>query len=157
ANDYSILLGKVIEEFCREYSNVELDIYCNRPYVVSTYKHAHLNITVQFVEANASYQDINLVTEFSNRNETLNQHCFFYNELTTVNKIIFLDIDGVLQPISGRGKRFEQDLKKLKENCSLENRLLSQMDEYDIGAVYLDWDNKAVEYLIRLCQEENAK
>ncbi len=75
-----------------------------------------------------------------------------------LRKVIFLDIDGVLQPGSNQ-ERFENDLdllrKKLAEKYNNEEYL--EMDKYDLGAVYYDWDNGAVERLKALCADTPAE
>jgi hypothetical protein len=72
--------------------------------------------------------------------------------------VIFLDIDGVLQPGSSQ-KRFDHDLKELQKHLAsqYENDEYLNMDMYDLGAVYYDWDKKAVEYLRQLCIKTNAE
>lgn len=71
-----------------------------------------------------------------------------------LRKVIFLDIDGVLQP-GGRQKRFDHDLEKLREDLAVKynNKVYLEMDRYDLGAVYYDWDKAAVERLRKLCIE----
>jgi len=71
--------------------------------------------------------------------------------------VIFLDIDGVLQP-TGSQLRFRHDLEKLKEDLALkyDNDEYLTMDQYDLGAVYYDWDKQAVERLRKLCVEAEA-
>ena len=66
-------------------------------------------------------------------------------ELRTV---IFLDIDGVLQP-HGRQERFNHDLEALRVQLAAryQNDDYLTMDRYDLGAVYYDWDKAAVERL----------
>ncbi len=73
-------------------------------------------------------------------------------------KIIFLDIDGVLQPCSSK-ERFQHDLyalqKELAEKFNNEDYL--KMNIYDLGAVYYDWYPEAVTNLKKLISETNAK
>ena len=73
-------------------------------------------------------------------------------------KVIFLDIDGVLQPTTYEN-RFNHDLDKLCEDLSLkyqdENYL--EIDKYDVGAVYYDWKEEAVNNLKRLLDETKAE
>jgi hypothetical protein len=70
-------------------------------------------------------------------------------------KIIFLDIDGVLQPISSQ-KRFkhvynyegESDMPKLFED--LENHFnidYRKYHPYDVAAVFYDWDKESISLL----------
>lgn len=65
--------------------------------------------------------------------------------------IIFLDIDGVLQPYDQR-KRFDHDLDKLVDYlCDKYNDpIYGEMDKYDVGAAYYDWDDVAVGILTKL-------
>lgn len=73
-------------------------------------------------------------------------------------QIIFLDIDGVLQPY-GRQDRFEHDLEQLRKDLAAKynNDEYLQMDKYDLGAVYYDWDKKAVERLRKICIDVPAE
>jgi hypothetical protein len=82
-------------------------------------------------------------------------------------KVIFLDIDGVLQP-HGRQNRFKH-MDGIDELTGQLNRELdydfdyiqlckeSRFASYDIMAVYYDWDMNSVELLSRLLDEEGAK
>ena len=71
--------------------------------------------------------------------------------------VIFLDIDGVLQPPSSQ-RRFKHDLEELRR--SLADRFADEiylgMDKYDLGAVCFDWDSEAVERLRSLCKDFGA-
>ena len=71
--------------------------------------------------------------------------------------VIFLDIDGVLQPPSEQ-TRFQHDLEQLRR--SLADRFGDEtylgMDKYDLGAVSYDWDSEAVERLRALCKDFGA-
>jgi hypothetical protein len=75
-------------------------------------------------------------------------------------KIIFLDIDGVLQPTNGAQERFEH----LKEVDEFNSRLLEEYgvdysgyNYYDVLAVYYDWDKDAVAELKRILEATGAK
>lgn len=70
-------------------------------------------------------------------------------------KIIFLDIDGVLQP--GTQYRFKHDLDQLKNDLIKKNPDYGTMDKYDIGATYYDWDKAAVSLMIKLCETTGAQ
>lgn len=65
--------------------------------------------------------------------------------------IIFLDIDGVIQPYDSQ-ERFDHDLNKLVDYlCDKYNHsIYREMDKYDIGAAYYDWDDIAVGILTKL-------
>ena len=77
---------------------------------------------------------------------------------TIRRRVIFLDIDGVLQPPS-RQTRFKHDLEELRRSLAdrFDDETYLSMDKYDLGAVYHDWDSGAVERLRRLCATCNAK
>jgi hypothetical protein len=75
------------------------------------------------------------------------------------DKILFLDIDGVLQPY-GSDERFEH----IKETEEFYSRLyeeigfdLSGYNPYDVMAVYYDWDKDAVAELKRILDTTGAK
>ncbi|MBF0360973.1 MAG: hypothetical protein HQK49_08175 [Oligoflexia bacterium] len=72
------------------------------------------------------------------------------------NRIVFLDIDGVLQRESSQD-RFKQDLDKLQSNLATKEQRYAGLDKYDIGAVYYDWDLPSVERLRKLCDVTGAK
>lgn len=73
-------------------------------------------------------------------------------------RVIFLDIDGVLQP-HGRQDRFNHDLDRLRIDLAAKynNNDYLQMDKYDLGAIFYDWDKNAVERLRKLCIEADAE
>ena len=62
--------------------------------------------------------------------------------------IIFLDIDGVLQPYSA-ATRFDYQLEKLPQYFAnkYNDKSFLQCDIYDLGAVYFDWNEVAVAIL----------
>jgi hypothetical protein len=70
---------------------------------------------------------------------------------------VFLDIDGVLQP-GGRQDRFKIDRIELQEKLTqtLKENYTS-MDQYDVAAVYCDWDKEAVEWLKKLLIQFEAR
>jgi hypothetical protein len=72
--------------------------------------------------------------------------------------VVFLDIDGVIQPLSNN-RRFKHDLEKLREELAVKynNDEYLEMDRYDLGAVYYDWNEKAVERLRKLCVDFSAE
>lgn len=67
-------------------------------------------------------------------------------------KILFMDIDGVLQPI-GNQKRFRHDLKALHNHFISINKKYENIDRFDLGAVYFDWDLQSVAFLKVLLEE----
>jgi len=79
--------------------------------------------------------------------------------MSKLRKIIFLDIDGVLQPMSCAEDRFKHDLVALQKEMSerFNEELYLKMDKYDIGAVYYDWEKESVELLRKLIKETEAE
>lgn len=75
-----------------------------------------------------------------------------------MRNIIFLDIDGVLQPI-GKQDRFNHDMDKLKIQLAAQyqDEEFLNMDKYDVAAVYYDWDKAAVERLRSLVKAADAE
>ncbi len=73
-----------------------------------------------------------------------------------MKKVVFLDIDGVLQP-GGRQFRFDHNLDELQKKFGEKNPEYLKMDKYDIGATYYDWDLEAVELLRNLLIMNEAK
>ena len=74
-----------------------------------------------------------------------------------MKKTIFLDIDGVLQP-GGWQKRFDIDRKALQRTLTETlNADYVRLDEYDVAAVYCDWDKAGVELLKKLLTTYEAR
>ncbi|KZX16676.1 HAD domain-containing protein [Methanobrevibacter filiformis] len=78
-----------------------------------------------------------------------------------MKKIIFLDIDGVLQPTYSEN-RFDyvddENISKLYKNLLKEKSIdYSIYDKYDVAAVYYDWNKEAVSELKRIIETTNAK
>ena len=71
-------------------------------------------------------------------------------------KIIFLDIDGVLQPYNNN-ERFNHDLKETVKKVAekYNDEIYFTMDPYDVAVVYYDWDEKAVR-LLRDCLDKTG-
>ena len=71
--------------------------------------------------------------------------------------IIFLDIDGVLQPYSSQ-KRFEYDPEPLIEDLcqKTNNDIYRKINSYDLRATYYDWDEISVGYIIKIARRGNA-
>lgn len=82
-------------------------------------------------------------------------------------KVIFLDIDGVLQPCSSQERFAHKDEipgicarlnKKIKTNFDYESYIAdSDARLCDIGAVYFDWDKTSVERLRRILDTTGAR
>lgn len=74
--------------------------------------------------------------------------------------VVFLDIDGVLQPYDSEDRFYEIDdkvrmlVKKLSE---IHNVDYSQYNVYDILSVYYDWHNDAVSRLAHILSDTNSK
>lgn len=62
--------------------------------------------------------------------------------------VIFLDIDGVLQP-GYLQRRFKHDLEALQLHLAekYDRPEYKQYDKYDLGAIYYDWDQESVDNL----------
>ncbi|MDM8548853.1 HAD domain-containing protein [Desulfobacterales bacterium HSG2] len=74
-----------------------------------------------------------------------------------MKKVIFLDIDGVLQPLSSQ-KRFDHDMDKLQERLSAESdEGYQELNKYDIAAVRYDWEPNAVKNMKSLCERTQAE
>ena len=82
-------------------------------------------------------------------------------------KVLFLDIDGVLQPC-GRQERFEHKDEILAISAELNKKIMTDFDyesyiaeSYanlcDIGAVYFDWDKSSVERLRHILDATGAR
>jgi len=78
--------------------------------------------------------------------------------MKTEKKIIFLDIDGVLQP-QGYQYRFDCDMDVLQECLArvYQSPLYMKISKYDIAAAYCDWDEDAVDYLRALIEKTGAQ
>ncbi len=74
-----------------------------------------------------------------------------------MKKVIFLDIDGVLQPLSSQ-KRFDHDMDELQEQLSVESdEGYQKLNKYDIAAVRYDWEPNAVKNMKSLCEKTQAE
>ena len=72
-------------------------------------------------------------------------------------KVIFLDIDGVIQPYNSQS-RFKHDLKALRKELSKKyNRDYSIYHSADVGACYYDWNEDAVNRIKKILKETGAK
>lgn len=84
---------------------------------------------------------------------------FLRKEKENNNKknILFLDIDGVLQPYSSQ-KRFEHNLEETIEYvCDKYNDdIYKEISKYDVGAVFYDWDEIAIGILKKILLETNS-
>lgn len=66
-------------------------------------------------------------------------------------KVVFLDIDGVLQPPTAQ-ERFNHDMDALKEELAekYHDEHFLELDKYDVAAVYYDWSESALRHLRNL-------
>lgn len=73
------------------------------------------------------------------------------------NNIIFLDIDGVLQPTRNE-RRFSHNLDQTVAYLSekYHDDIYDTYDRYDVGAVYYDWDYGAIGLLRSLIEETRS-
>lgn len=80
------------------------------------------------------------------------------HEKTRNRTVIFLDIDGVLQPGEAQ-HRFRHDLEELRRRLASQfgDQAYLELDRYDLGAIYYDWDRPAVERLRGLCADFGAE
>ena len=71
--------------------------------------------------------------------------------------IIFLDIDGVIQPYS-QDSRFEHELEKLPNYFAerYNDKSFLQCNIYDLGAAYFDWDEVAMARIKQILRDFNA-
>lgn len=78
--------------------------------------------------------------------------------LNKKRKVIFLDIDGVLQPLNAKN-RFRNNLDKLREDLAKKYNKDNYLkyDMYDLGAIYYDWNKEAVSCLKKLLEETSAE
>jgi hypothetical protein len=73
-------------------------------------------------------------------------------------KIIFLDIDGVIQP-PWKQDRFKHDLEALRAEIAekYQDPAYLEFNKYDLGATYADWSEVALANLRQLLVEQKAK
>ena len=71
--------------------------------------------------------------------------------------IVFLDIDGVLQPYDAEYRFLNIDRSIIKKLSKKYNIDYSIYDFYDVAAVYYDWDEQAVSRLKYVLDETKSK
>lgn len=78
--------------------------------------------------------------------------------MNDLQNVIFLDIDGVLQPDISR-MRFDVDRKALQTELAekFQDDEYLKISDYDLAAVYYDWSPDAVNYLRLLLDNYKAK
>ena len=72
-------------------------------------------------------------------------------------KIVFLDIDGVLQPYDAGCRFMHPDKSIIKRLSDKYNTNYSKYNEYDVFAVYYDWDIQAVSRLRYILDSTDSK
>lgn len=72
--------------------------------------------------------------------------------------IVFLDIDGVLQPVNNEN-RFNYDMTAIQNELAekFNDDIYTKIDKYDVAAVWIDWEKEAVENLKILLDSTDAK
>ena len=71
--------------------------------------------------------------------------------------IVFLDIDGVLQPYDAECRFMHPDKNIIQTLSEKYNTDYSQYSEYDVFAVYYDWDSQAVSRLKYVLDSTDSK
>lgn len=72
--------------------------------------------------------------------------------------VIFLDIDGVLQPFNNINRVNCNIEKVLEEVCNKTNDYsYYEMNSFEVAGVYLDWEKEAIDCLKSLIAQRNAK
>jgi len=72
-------------------------------------------------------------------------------------KIVFLDIDGVIQPYESEFRFYEKDNKLIDKLSEQFNTDYKQYSYFDINAVYNDWDEQAVDRVKYVLEQTNSK
>lgn len=74
-----------------------------------------------------------------------------------IKNVVFLDIDGVLQPTYNK-KRFDHDLEKTAQYIyeKYNDPIYLQIDHHDLGAVYYDWSYLAVGALREIIENTHS-
>lgn len=72
--------------------------------------------------------------------------------------VVFIDIDGVLQPYNNQ-HRFDHDLVQTADELAdrFGEPILRTLDKYDVCAVWYDWDPVAIRLLKKLLDDTGAR
>lgn len=72
--------------------------------------------------------------------------------------VVFLDIDGVLQPVHNEN-RHKYDMSAIQRELAekFNDDIYTKIDKYDVAAVWIDWEKEAVENLKILLDTTGAK
>lgn len=74
-----------------------------------------------------------------------------------MKKVIFLDIDGVVQPYASMNQRGNQDAVALRRRLAMFlNPDIAALPAPTVRAVYEDWDKPSVEHLHTLLRRHQA-
>lgn len=73
-------------------------------------------------------------------------------------RVVFLDIDGVLQPVNAQD-RFKHDMEALKAELAEKygDEHFLELNKYDVAAVYYDWNEDAVSSLRSILEDCDAE
>ena len=76
------------------------------------------------------------------------------DDIRKERSVIFLDIDGVLQPTRNE-RRFRHHMEETAQFLreKYDDEIYLSLDRYDVAAVYYDWDLAAVGILKKLIEE----
>ena len=69
--------------------------------------------------------------------------------------IIFLDIDGVINPVWDHGS-FGHDMSELMRKLLKIDKLYSTINSFELGYAYFNWDIEAIKRIKKLCVDFNA-
>ena len=72
-------------------------------------------------------------------------------------KVVFLDIDGVLQPYDSELRFIDIDKNLITKLSQKYNTDYSKYEFYDVASAYYDWDNQAVARIKYILDETNSK
>ncbi len=72
--------------------------------------------------------------------------------------IIFLDIDGVLQPFIN-DKRYEVDRQKIQQDLAIkfDDDYYYVMDDYELAGIVVDWEKESIDCLKKLIKQTDAR
>ena len=72
-------------------------------------------------------------------------------------KVVFLDIDGVLQPYDSNNRFYMLDNSLVEKLSKKHGVSYAQYSIYDVMAVYYDWDTQAIERLRYILEKTRSK
>jgi len=75
-----------------------------------------------------------------------------------IEKVLFLDIDGVIYPFTQYRYQYENDMGQLFEELEEEFKVdYREFDKHDVAIAYYDWDRDAVKEIKRILDTTGAK